>query len=372
MEIGAVSGTRSADALAAAWAAVAAASVEGSQAGEVAGALPGRVAEGVRPAAGAALPEATSQLPEPADAAPRAANAQSVARPHVPLVEPLREADEALPRATHAGSEFALPADQLVQVLLTGLQVEAAAAWPLLRRSAEETPPPRPRPDDERPRERPRDESPAKTAEPDEEPPQEAAVPLPEPPRLDDPREADWSAPLARALRAALAGKIPPRALIVAAEQWQRGRCVVLACPQGEDAAGPAWAFVLWPRRPITRTRPPALQGLRVDARLLWTVPPRGAQWCHVRVVKEHHPSRGRQLVAMDASGAANGSGVLPLEVQLGPVLARSLRGCEVCLRIDAVRRFWTALGAQWSASVVVCSTPLVPAAGPTIVEATR
>jgi hypothetical protein len=33
-----------------------------------------------------------------------------------------------------------------------------------------------------------------------------------------------------------------------------------------------------------------------------------------------------------------------------------------VCLRIQSVRRFWSALGSQWSVHVVVCSTPLAGA----------
>jgi hypothetical protein len=72
--------------------------------------------------------------------------------------------------------------------------------------------------------------------------------------------------------------------------------------------------------------------------------------------VKEHHPRRGRQLVAIGAEGP---SAPVPCEVQLGPVLARSLRWCEVCVHISAAKRFWAALGAQWSAQVVVCSGPL-------------
>jgi hypothetical protein len=170
---------------------------------------------------------------------------------------------------------------------------------------------------------------------------------------------------------------VTPQALIAAAEQWQRGRCVVLACPQGLDPAGPAWAFVLWPR---TRTPSPtvqrvapalALYGLRVDARLQWSSPPHAGQWCHVRVVKEHHPRTGRQLVAVDGSNASKPDAPLPCEVQLGPVLARSLRRCEVCVRIPAAQRFWAALGAQWSAHVVVSSLPLVDADAATLEAAT-
>jgi hypothetical protein len=135
----------------------------------------------------------------------------------------------------------------------------------------------------------------------------------------------------------------------------------VLACPQGPDAAGPAWAFVLWPRRQPARGAdgfppPLALFGLRVEARLQWSALPSGAKWCQVRVIKEHHPRTGRQLIP----AAADASGRVPCEVQLGPVLARPLRCCDVCVRINAARRVWTALGAQWSMHVVVCSHALI------------
>ena len=60
----------------------------------------------------------------------------------------------------------------------------------------------------------------------------------------------------------------------------------------------------------------------------------------------------------------------MPCEVQLGPVLARSLHWCEVCVRINAVRRFWAALGGQWSVNVVVCSLPLAGTRAPDLMEA--
>ena len=80
-----------------------------------------------------------------------------------------------------------------------------------------------------------------------------------------------------------------------------------------------------------------------------------------MRVVKEHHPRSGRQLVALDESGATNEGGrPVPCEVQLGPVLARSLRWCEVRVWIQAAQRFWNALGTQWSVHVVVSALPLI------------
>jgi hypothetical protein len=76
-----------------------------------------------------------------------------------------------------------------------------------------------------------------------------------------------------------------------------------------------------------------------------------------VRVIKEHHPRSGRQLIA---AAPAQSTGRVPCEVQLGPVLARALRGCDVCVRIGAARRFWNALGTQWSMHVIVSSAPLI------------
>jgi hypothetical protein len=150
--------------------------------------------------------------------------------------------------------------------------------------------------------------------------------------------------------------------LLIAAEQWRRGRCVVLACPQGTDPAGPAWAFVLWPRKQTARRTdgspaPLSLFGLRVEARLQWSAMPAGAKWCQVRVIKEHHPRTGRQLIT---ATSGEGSTRVACEVQLGPVLARPLRCCDVCVRINAARRFWSALGVQWSMHVVVSPYPLI------------
>jgi hypothetical protein len=151
---------------------------------------------------------------------------------------------------------------------------------------------------------------------------------------------------------------VPPRALVAADEQWRRGRCVVLACPQGDDPAAAAWAFVLWPRRPQGAVDPHTIKvhGTRVEANLQWSRPPTPGTWLHMRVMKQHHPRTGRQLVP----ATAEPSGRVPCEVQLGPVLARTLRACEVCLKVGAVRRLWNALGSQWSLFVVVSATPLV------------
>ncbi len=286
-----------------------------------------------------------------------AASLQSLARPPATAVDAPHPADTALPAATNALSEFALPAAQLVPGTLIGLQAQETA-----EPAAE---PPAPRGDDES-----RGDD---TAPSGETPPAAGhdACDL----VFDDAAGNDWCEPLTRSLHAALAARIPPQALLAAADQWRRGRCVVLACPQGADPAGPAWAFVLWPharmlaacRRSAKDTPVPlALVGLRVEARLQWSALPADASWCHVRVVKEHHPRRGRQLVSLGADAQAP----LACEVQLGPVLARSLHWCQVCLRINAVRRFWAALGAQWSVHVVVCAQPLAGVRAPAMEEA--
>lgn len=192
----------------------------------------------------------------------------------------------------------------------------------------------------------------------------------------DSAPEADWCTPLNQALRTALAAKPLPEALAAAAEQWRLGRCVVLACPQGADFTGPAWAHVLWPRQRGRRLKGqrqgaalPALHGVRVEAALSWAaLPPQG--WCHVRAVKQHHPRLGRQLLAIaPQADSVNGaqaqlqasSGLpVPCEVQLGPIRANAPRWLWACIRIHAVRPFWAALGAQWSAHVLVSVRPLV------------
>jgi hypothetical protein len=290
---------------------------------------------------------------------------QTFARPHAPASEPLPRADTALPSAQHSSSDFAVPSSLLLPATLIGLQVEHAAAWPMSGRGFDSDPAPLQEA-------RVRDRNPPPPAEEDEQEQrdQEEASEQPESQEhadapcgvvfLDE-DDGAWCEELTRVLRIALAARIPPHALLVAAEQWQRGRCVVLACPQGSDPAGPAWAFVLWPRKQSARNAdgcPPALAllGLRVEARLQWSALPSGAKWCQVRVIKEHHPRTGRQLIP----ASADASGRVPCEVQLGPVLARPLRCCDVCVRISAARRFWAGLGTQWSMHVIVCSHALI------------
>ena len=312
------------------------------------------------------------------------ANAQSFARPDAGT-QAERNGHDApgantlLSGPTQALGEFALPADQLVQASLIGLQVQHA--WtqqlplPSVPPEDEPAPPPRREAHDEA---APEDEAEADAEEPE--------APAEETPRDEvlDAADDDGCEVLARALQAAFlslspadaegafAGAPPagrqkasPHAWGAGAEvalraildQWQRGRRVVIACPQGLDPEGPAWAFVLRPRgsfvvRPDRRLQL-MLGGRRVAARLQWRQPPRLALWLHSRMAKEHQPPRGRQLAPLPGQ-------LVLCDVQLGPVLAERRRPCEVRLRIDAVQRFWSALGEQWSVLVVICSLPLV------------
>ncbi len=182
---------------------------------------------------------------------------------------------------------------------------------------------------------------------------------------VDAPDETDCEA-LAQGLHAAWVALPRPAALAAAVEQWLRGRCVLLALPRTADPAGPAWAFVLWSRHAAGEPFDAfALHGRRVDVRLQWRDGPQAAHWCHARLMKEHHPRHGRQLVPVDETG----SGAAPAcRVQLGPVVVASRRACEVCVRIDAVQRAWNALGTQWSVLVVVSPVPLAGTA-PTHLE---
>lgn len=299
------------------------------------------------------------------------ATAQAFGRPDQQVQQAQQEAhqrptDTSLAVAQNLHGEFALPADQLVHTTLIGLQVQPSWLPHLpfaVRQERGESPAPTRQEVDEI------ETEPAPEVEPvgseaqeshEESPPDEVMEP-------DDDVEgcdAFGRAMLAllQALPAAGSAAHPlgvgaQAALAAIRDQWQRGRAVVIACPQGADPAGPAWAYVMRPRRVFTRElenglRFASLAGRRVPARLQWRQVPRGAQWLHHRMAKEHQPPRGRQLVPLAGPAAL-------CDVQLGPVLAERRRACEVRLRIDAVRRFWGALGDQWSLLVVVCSLPL-------------
>ena len=302
---------------------------------------------------------------------------QSFARPDTTAPAASRASDHQAATPALAGSDFSLPADQLLNAAVIGLQVEPAFAWQLQSRGFDAVPQQVPEPRNDWPaqpvggearRVAERDRGPdaerressdhdaAEGESHDEDAPathQAAAIHRPDP--LPHDTAGDWPQPLSKALRDALRAKPVSQALLAAAEQWRLGRCVVLACPQGADPAGPAWAFVLWPRRGSLATAPLALFGLRVEARLHWSRLPPTLDWCHARVMKEQHPRQGRQLVALDARGTAT----VPCEVQLGPVPLRTPRWRDACVRIDAMRQFWNALGTQWSVTVVVGSRPL-------------
>ncbi|MFI4929572.1 MAG: hypothetical protein ACHP83_04990 [Burkholderiales bacterium] len=321
--------------------------------------------------------ELTTSVPESAlpgadsDFSHEAATVQTAWRAPTPAVDVPHRSDEAVPAMPASQSELAVPASLLVPAMVTGLRVEPAFGWAQLTSGPTQWP--TKAPEGERRRQSRREHG-GEDAPPQDEPPE---TPAPTPQRehdtapdtvLDAAEAGAWCDALSRALRSALGARVVPQALLAAADQWKRGRCVVLACPQGTDPAGPAWAFVLWPVVRGEQTADGvaaelALRGLRVDARLQWSAPPRHEQWCHVRVIREHHPRSGRQLVSLDESGAAEQPGKpVPCEVQLGPVLARSLRWCEVRVRIQAAHRFWNALGAQWSVHVVVSALPLIAA----------
>lgn len=300
---------------------------------------------------------------------------QTFARPHAPVLDPLRATESALGATLQEGRASAVVVEPLVPATVSALQIDAAALWPPMRHGFDAPWPQAPQ------AAMPESPSQPPGSETEREDGDDDGATAPGDERRDtaagfDDTDADaaWCETLAGALRDALATSTPAPALLAATGQWRRGRCVVLACPQTPDPSGQAWAFVLWPRAERRLSRPaPAptilhgLRGLRVDARLAWSDPPRGLQWRHIRVVKEHLPRRGRQLVALeDADGA-----VLSCEVQLGPLLSRPLRRCEVRVGIDAVRRFWSALGTQWSATVVVCSQPLAGTVLPDTVEST-
>jgi len=299
----------------------------------------------------------------PADAALHSASVQA-ARP-VQAPEAPRAPDASLPVADLANG-FALPADQLQPVTLIGLQVQPGDAWPMAAQAAEPRWPRRDTEEGEDPARR----APPEAAEPtdgaeDDGAGADADEQAAEAVTVLDGDEAVWQDALARAVNERLAAPQAPAALNAAAEQWARARCVVLVCPQAVPAGTAteaAWAFVLWPRRGA-RTRGPmarrfSFTGQRVEALLQWpaAVPP---AWCSVRAVKQHHTS-GRRLVALDAAGAPLGP--VPCELQLGPVRAAAPRWRQAGVRVDAVRRFWTALGAQWSVLLLVCPQPLLAA----------
>lgn len=206
----------------------------------------------------AAVAAAPAQVhTEHVDKGAETANLQTFARPHAANPEPTRQSDPALPGDKHAHSEFAVPSALLVPATLVSLQIDPAAAWALQGRGFD--------PDLSRLHEARVEDRHAPHAPIDEEPPEEEEQDgEPEPPAREQADNQDhvefadddahaWCDALTRAVHSALAAKSPPPALLLAAQQWQRGRCVVLACPQSADPAALAWAFVLWPRKQSAR-----------------------------------------------------------------------------------------------------------------------
>ncbi|HEX6018733.1 MAG TPA: hypothetical protein VFZ28_11585 [Burkholderiaceae bacterium] len=356
MEIERIAATRAVDQTMAAWAAaVDALNADPATSGKPADAARETLVAGNSPAAESAIP-ATLLPGADTDAGHEASTVQTNWRAPTPPAETQRPQEPLALAVAAADAEAAVPLSLLVPATLTGLRVDPAMIWPLPTPGAPPWQQPASRVErDKEPPHRPPEDVAEPASEPDEPASQPQAHAAPED-VLDAEQANAWCDALTAALRAALAKRIVARSLLCAAEQWRRGRCVVLACPQGDDLAT-GWAFVLWPRA-TTTDQPLALRGLRVDARLQWRTLPPATPWCHVRVVKEHHPRHGRQLVP---SEGAPRDAALPCDVQLGPVLARSQRWCEVRVHIAAAQRFWAALGKQWSAYVVVSATPLLP-----------
>jgi hypothetical protein len=314
------------------------------------------------PAQAAAVQEPSGAPLATTDPAAETGLLQNLARPPLPASEAATQhqagAEPPAPTAEGGSTDFALPQAQLVPALLIGLQVDPGVNWML--------PPGQPPQERARVQDDEREAARHEARGEDEAAPEEENAGPPTPPtvrvRFDAADERLHT--LLRALHAALCSMQAPPALRAAAEQWQRGRGVIVAFPQAAQMAaaqGAAWVYVLAPH--ATREA----QGISVrlagpgfEAWLQWQEPPRGARWWQARLVKEHHPRHGRRLVGADASQDR------VCAVQLGPVLAERRGPCAVTLRIGAARSFWEALGVQWSALLVVCSLPL---AGDTAVE---
>lgn len=167
--------------------------------------------------------------------------------------------------------------------------------------------------------------------------------------------EASWGTPLLAALRQAAQRPAARSALRAAAEAWERGRSVLLACPVREDEAQAAWLFVL---RPARNSRPMRLCGERFAARLRWSRPGAEGRWWCVRVAKSYSLRRGGQLLTQEQDSA----GRVSCELQLGPFPPLLPRWNEVLVRVDRVQRLWQALGTQWSLPLLVCDQALLGA----------
>ena len=379
MEIGPITPAQAAEKALAAWAAVVEAINADTPAPPEAVPVPPAIAPGEVHVHEGMQSEVSVPVSEPAlpgidsDQGHEVATLQSLWRPPTPAAEATRAHAPAHPDVPAAQGDFALPDALLAPATLTGLRTEPAMTWSLPTPSTPWQPAPAPAERRRQPRESTDQRRQPPREETDDEPthstrPHERAPDAPQT-VIDADDAGDWCEALSRGLQAQLTQLIVPPALLAASEQWQRGRCIVLACPQGPDPAGPAWAHVLWPHPEMQSTGKVALRGLRVGARLQWLALPPSVPWCHARLIREHHPRHGRQMAVADAGSVAPGA-VLPCTVQLGPVLERTQHRCEVRVHVPAAQRFWAALGQQWSVHVIVCARPLL-AAPPRFTEAT-
>ncbi len=276
--------------------------VHGAMSGATVAGAPAHAAEAAAPAINGLEPLPATAHGLEAALVQTGVNASSLMRDPAP-------AGDASPPAPDAhGSEPALPQSQLAQATLVSLTVDPETWWLLQR-----------------------DGVPRRHADSDEE--------------LETGRP-DWRESVSRAVRSALDADQPPAAVRAIDEEWRRGRRVVLACPRGRDAGGPAWAYVTGEPRSSSG-------GARLPARLRWFDVPGAAAWRHARLEGSYHPLCGRYLdVAPAAAGMRS-----PCMIQFGPTL--SLWRSDVCVRIDAVGSFWDALGLQWSVIVAVSTLPL-------------
>ena len=168
-----------------------------------------------------------SQVPAAAaDPLTETATAQTFVRAQPQTDASPTKADTTLPSAAHALSEFAVPASQLVPTMVIGLQVEPARILPQPTTPLPTRPAAR---DNDEPHAggMPYEDSPEQPDAQEEHTDREPASPASEPDTLHDAGNDGGCEAIARVLHTALAATTPPPALLAAADQWQRGRCVV-------------------------------------------------------------------------------------------------------------------------------------------------
>jgi hypothetical protein len=293
------------------------------------------------------------------DNGPETGVVQTVVRPPLAPADAPKLKDAALVRASHDLSDFALPAAQLTPAIYR-LEVEAAAGWPLphpggaRRRAAAARRPVRPRAPSRRQRGRRAGRAARRGARATARDGRAGRRRG----RAGRRMVRDAHPVAAPGARHPHSPARPARRRRPVAARPLRGTGLPARRGSGRPGLGLRAVAARRAAGAVERRRPPRRRRLRVEARLQWSAPPHEGQWCHARVVKEHHPRSGRQLVACGSTSGETATHVA-CEVQLGPVLARSVRWCDVCVRINAVQRFWNALGAQWSVHVVVSAMPL-------------